>query len=184
MGSTIACSEAGLPPLPRARLPSLEGPAPVELGSQEYPSWNTSTETCTMRNSSRTHPPDGLVAATYSHGEDALQCLPHSKKTTASGCEQAGVMGGGNSCSPRSMTLAGQSLTLKTNDLSIRPQGLLLPCGSHSRRQAKVLGRRASLTRRRSIRNWRLGADRGLAANFRRHRPDLSRDRWTRSPEC
>jgi len=56
------------------------------------------------------------------------------------------------------------------------------PC--RSRRQAKVLGRRASQTRRRSSRNWRLGADRGLAANFLRPRPDWSRDRWTRSPEC
>jgi len=41
----------------------------------------------------------GLVAATYSNGEHALQYLPRSK--------QAGVVGGGNSCFPNSMTLAG-----------------------------------------------------------------------------
>jgi len=57
-----------------------------------------------------------------------------------------------------------QSLFPKTNALSIRPQGLFLPCGSRSRRQAIVSGRRASRIRRRSSRSWRLGTDRRLAA--------------------
>ena len=63
-----------------------------------------------------------------------------------------------------------QSLVPKTNALSVSPQGLLLPCGSRSRRQAKVLGRRASRTRRRSSRSWRLEGDRRLAAICRRRK--------------
>jgi len=41
-------------------------------------------------------------------------------KTTSSGFKQAGVVGGGNSCVPISMTREGQSLAPKTKALPIR----------------------------------------------------------------
>jgi hypothetical protein len=51
----------------------------------------------------------------------------------------------------------------------------LLPCGSQSRRQAKVFGRQASRTCRLSSRSWRLEGDRRLAAiTSRPHCPIVS----------
>ena len=69
-----------------------------------------------------------------------------------------------------------QSLVSKTKALSTRPQGVLLLCGSCSRRQAKVLGRQASRTCRPSSRIWRLEGDRRLAAICRRHEASCGSD--------
>ena len=70
---------------------------------------------------------------------------------------------------PRQDSSLQSSLVSKTNALSSRPQGLLLLCGSQSRRQAKVFGRQASRTCRLSSRIWRLEGDRRLGAICRRH---------------